>query len=235
MAISENARKLKAIRSRAIGLRELGRAIGWDASRYQYYEDQYKKLYIPSELVEIIRPHLVGRGDPPVTDAELNSLLPPPPSLPAASEPPTDIIGSSTVTHLPFPTGTPDVPVWASAQAGDDGAMVLTSEPIDYIRRSERMLTVRNPFAFYVLGYSMSPAIEQGDQVVIHPAMPPQAGKDCVFIHEAPDGTMLAMVKRLLRVTPDQWKVRQFNPARDFDLSRKKWSRALMIAEKRVL
>jgi transcriptional regulator with XRE-family HTH domain len=78
MSRSENAQKLKAIRERAVGLRELARLIGWDASRYQYYEDLYKKPYMPTELIDLIRPHLVGRGSPPVSDAELDSLLPPP-------------------------------------------------------------------------------------------------------------------------------------------------------------
>src|SRR5690242_11869595 len=40
--------------------------------------------------------------------------------------------------------GRPDIAVWASAEAGHDGAMVLVNDPIDYIRRSERMLGVRN-------------------------------------------------------------------------------------------
>ena len=130
--------------------------------------------------------------------------------------------------------GRPDIPVWASAEAGHDGAMVLVNDPIDYIRRSERMLGVRHPFAFYVIGTSMSPAIEHGDQVVIHPGMPPQPGRDHVFLQQQPDGTMLALVKRLVRPTTTAWKVRQFNPARDFELSRSKWSKALMITEKRV-
>lgn len=77
MSRSENAQKLKAIRERAVGLRELARLIGWDASRYQYYEDSYKKTYLPLELIDLIRPHLVGRGTPPVSNAELDSLLPP--------------------------------------------------------------------------------------------------------------------------------------------------------------
>ena len=134
---------------------------------------------------------------------------------------------------LPTPDGKPDVPVWASAEAGQAGAMVLTSEPIDYIRRSERMQGVRNPFAFYVIGNSMSPAIEHGDQVVVNPAVPVRAGADCVFVHDDGGGNMVALVKRLLRVGPDAWKVRQFNPARDFDLPKKKWTRALVITEKR--
>ena len=148
-------------------------------------------------------------------------------------EPQPDILGATPITRMPLASGAPDVPVWASVQAGDDGAMILTSEPIDYIRRSDRMMNVRNPFAFYVIGTSMSPVIEQGDQVVINPTIIAQSGSDCVFIHEQADGTMLAVVKRLVRVTPDQWKVRQYNPPKDYDLPKKKWSKALFVAEKR--
>src|SRR5438477_6743677 len=70
------------------------------------------------------------------------------------------------------PDSRPDIPVWASAQAGQDGALILTPDPIDFIHRSERLRGVRNPFAFYVVGTSMSPAIEHGDQVVVNPAIP---------------------------------------------------------------
>jgi len=129
--------------------------------------------------------------------------------------------------------GHPDVPVWASAEAGSDGAMVLVNDPIDYIRRSERMQGVKNPFAFYVIGASMSPAIEHGDQVVVNPVVPVRPGADCVFIHEDADGAMHALVKRLLRISADHWRVRQYNPPRDFDLPKKKWGKALVITEKR--
>lgn len=145
-------------------------------------------------------------------------------------------VGRRSVEALPIPGAAgerPDVPVWASAEAGVDGAMILTSGPIDFIRRSERMQGVKAPFAFYVIGDSMSPAIDHGDQVVINPGLPVRPGADCVFIHDDGDGNMLGLVKRLLRTSPEQWRVRQFNPPRDFDLARKKWSRALMITEKR--
>src|SRR5262245_30848786 len=35
--------------------------------------------------------------------------------------------------------GRPDIPVWAAAQAGEDGALILVPDPVDYIYRSERM------------------------------------------------------------------------------------------------
>lgn len=230
MAPSENARRLKSIRARAIGLRQLARAIGWEASKYQYYEDQYKKTYLPRDFIERIKPHVVGRGDPPVTLAEIDALA----GYPGATGDDVQAIGSTRMLPEAMREGRPDIPVWASAEAGTEGAMVLTAEPIDYIRRSERMLGVRNPFAFYVIGTSMSPAVEHGDQVVIHPAMPVQPGRDCVFIQEGADGQMLALVKRLLRSTADHWRVRQFNPPKDFDLPKKKWTKALMVTEKRV-
>ena len=150
----------------------------------------------------------------------------------AASPAPAEPV--QTISPVQATEGKPDVPVWASAQAGDDGAMILTSEPIDYIRRSEKMQGVRSPFAFYVIGDSMSPAVDHGDQVVINPGLPPQPSKDHVFIHQQADGTMLALVKRLVRSSGSFWRVRQFNPAKDFDLSKAKWTKAMVITEKRV-
>jgi transcriptional regulator with XRE-family HTH domain len=141
---------------------------------------------------------------------------------------------SSVMSPVPNQPGRPDIPVWASAEAGSDGAMVLVNDPIDWIRRSERMQGVKSPFAFYVIGSSMSPAIEHGDQVVVNPSLLPTVGKDHVFLQTQEDGTILALVKRLLRAGATSWRVRQFNPAKDFDLPKNKWSKALMISEKRV-
>ena len=141
---------------------------------------------------------------------------------------------SAVMSPVPNLAGRPDIPVWASAEAGADGAMVLVNDPIDWIRRSERMQGVQKPFAFYVIGSSMSPAIEHGDQVVVNPSLLPAAGKDHVFLQTQEDGTILALVKRLLRVGATAWRVRQFNPPKDFELPKAKWAKALMISEKRV-
>ena len=143
---------------------------------------------------------------------------------------PSPVLPSVQVVPEPARSGRPDIPVWASAQAGDDGAIILVPDPIDYIRRSERMQFVRNPFAFNVLGDSMYPAIEHGDQVVVNPSVVAAPGNDCVFIHEGPDG-MLALIKRLLRPRTNGWHVRQFNPPKDFEIPRPKWARVHAIAE----
>jgi len=68
---------------------------------------------------------------------------------------------------------------------------------------------------------------------VINPSLPPMAGRDHVFIQDLPDGTMKAMVKRLIRSTERSWRVRQFNELKDFDLLRTIWTKAYRITEKR--
>jgi phage repressor protein C with HTH and peptisase S24 domain len=80
----------------------------------------------------------------------------------------------------------------------------------------------------------MNPAIEHGDQVIVNPSLLPTPGKDHVFLQTEEDGTILALVKRLLRVGATSWKVRQYNPEKDFELPKAKWAKALMITEKRM-
>jgi len=126
-----------------------------------------------------------------------------------------------------------DVPVWASAEAGADGAMVLTDRPIDYIRRSERMVGVTNPFSFFVRGHSMEDVIAHGDMVVVNPNLPARPGNDCVFVSDDGDGNMLALVKRLVRSTADAWIVKQYCPKKQYSLPKKKWAKAFVITEKR--
>lgn len=127
-----------------------------------------------------------------------------------------------------------DVPVWASVAAGNgQGEMILTDTPIDYIRRSEHIANAVDPFAFYIVGDSMEERFYQGDQVVVNRSLPVRPGDDCVFIAQSPDGELRGLVKRLIRSTADAWKVRQFNPRKDFDLLKRPWSRAYRIVETR--
>lgn len=148
---------------------------------------------------------------------------------------------TSAGSHPPTPNVQPILPddrtlqapleVWASAEGGEEGAMLITTGPIDYIPRPGG-LPARGAFAVYLIGDSMSPAYEHGDQLYINPLIPVRSGVDCLFIHEQEDGTLLALAKRLVRPTADKWRVKQFNPPREFDLDRRKWGRAWMVAGK---
>lgn len=123
------------------------------------------------------------------------------------------------------------IEVWASAEGGEQGAMLITTGPIDRIPRPAG-LPIRGSFAVYLIGDSMSPAYDHGDQLYVNTNKPVRAGLDCLFVQELEDGTLLALAKRLIRPTADKWRVQQFNPPKEFDLDRRKWTKAWMVAGK---
>ncbi len=107
--------------------------------------------------------------------------------------------------------------------------MVIVREPIEYVRRPEPLLNTKDAFACYVINDSMSPAYEHGDLILVHPHKPVGPNKDCLFVSHHDDGGFDALVKKLLRVHPDKWRVRQHNPQKDFDLARERWQQAMAI------
>jgi transcriptional regulator with XRE-family HTH domain len=126
----------------------------------------------------------------------------------------------------------PDLAVYASAAGGPEGAWVLSADAIAWIHRDQRLVGVRDAFACYVVGESMFPAYEQGNLLLVNPAVPPNAGDDCMLIQEAADGARYALIKRLVRFNSTSWTVKQWNPDKTFSLPRKDWQRALLVIGK---
>ena len=128
--------------------------------------------------------------------------------------------------------GRPDLAVYASAAGGPEGAWVLSGDAIAWIHRDQRLVGVRDAFACYVVGESMFPAYEHGNLLLVNPAVPPNAGDDCLLIQEAADGARYALIKRLVRFNSTSWTVKQWNPDKTFSLPRKDWQRALLVIGK---
>ena len=128
--------------------------------------------------------------------------------------------------------GRPDLAVYASAAGGPEGAWVLSGDAIAWIHRDQRLQGVRDAFACYVVGKSMFPAYEHGNLLLVNPAVPPNAGDDCLLIQEAADGARYALIKRLVRFNSTSWTVKQWNPDKTFSLPRKDWQRALLVIGK---
>jgi len=126
----------------------------------------------------------------------------------------------------------PDLAVYASAAGGPEGAWVLSADAIAWVHRDQRLVGVRDAFACYVVGESMFPAYEQGNLLLVNPAVPPNAGDDCLLIQEAADGARYALIKRLVRFNSTSWTVKQWNPDKTFSLPRKEWQRALLVIGK---
>ncbi len=126
----------------------------------------------------------------------------------------------------------PDLAVYSSAAGGPEGAWVMSGDAIAWIHRDTRLVGVRDAFACYVVGDSMFPAYEQGNLLLVNPAVPPNAGDDCLFVQETPDSQRHALVKRLVRFNATSWTVKQWNPDKTFNLPRRDWQRALLVIGK---
>ena len=140
--------------------------------------------------------------------------------------------GAAAMPPMAFSADRPDLAVYASAAGGPEGAWVLSGDAIAWIHRDQRLVGVRDAFACYVVGESMFPAYEQGNLLLVNPAVPPNAGDDCLLIQEASDGSRYALIKRLVRFNSTSWTVKQWNPDKTFSLPRKEWQRALLVIGK---
>ncbi|HXI40266.1 MAG TPA: LexA family transcriptional regulator [Bryobacteraceae bacterium] len=123
--------------------------------------------------------------------------------------------------------GERDLPVFATSQGGK-GAIVLSSDPVDWVARPEPLARVRDGYGVMVTGESMFPALEPGDIVHVHPHRPPRDGSTCIFQAHQADGTVLSSIKYLRRQTADTWYVKEWNSdgkltPREFTMKKSEW------------
>ncbi|KAF0097842.1 MAG: phage repressor [Rhodospirillaceae bacterium] len=148
------------------------------------------------------------------------------------SLPDDELIRRFNSTVLPRLTeNRPEIPVWESVYSKEDGTFILNTTVIDWTRRSERMQDVRNPFAFYFVGRNMSPAIEYGDLLVVNTSVPVRTPSDCVFLNQQTERRFTALVRRLVQVEPEAWRVRRFDQSEEATISKSDWPKAFAITE----
>lgn len=117
------------------------------------------------------------------------------------------------------------MPVYASAEGGD-GAVIISTAEIDRVLRPYTLEGVTEAYAILITGESMIPAYEPGDYAWVNPRLPPMRDTDCVLYElNGETGEARATIKRLIKWTPTQWNLRQWNPRKDFSLDRAKWNR----------
>lgn len=124
-----------------------------------------------------------------------------------------------------------DLPVYAAAEGGADGSVIITYDPIEFIDRPSLLLGVRDAYGIYIVGDSMEPAYSRGDLVWINPTKVPRAPADAVIFQEA-ETQVTALIKRLVGVTATEWQVKQHNPQKVFKLPRAKWGKCHMVVGK---
>jgi hypothetical protein len=219
-APSDNAKKLKSIRERTpVGLRELARLIGWDHSRYQYYEDAYKKAYLPLDLIERIKPHLVGLGEPPVIVAEMDALCQPPRvTLPMKNN-------LEDRVQLPLPShANKRLPIRGTVSGGPGGFQMANGDAADWALMPPRLESRTDVFGLWVEDESMVPAHRPSTLIVVETLRPPQIGDD-VVIELRPEhqrDEQRAILKRLVGRNGKEIRVEQYNPPKTFTIDRRR-------------
>lgn len=211
MEPSEAARRLKALRERAgLPMRAVAETLGWTLTRYQHYEDRYRRPYLPLEFVRRIADVFAQRG---VDPSEVMALAGVGPggltSLPSA--PPALVGGSGPVGAA----GGRDLPIVGAVRGGADGFYFNDGEPKEYVRRPPLLEGVANAFALYVDGDSMEPRYFAGEILYVNPNRP--VTKGCFVALELADGQ--GMIKQFLRRDDNLVILKQFNPPKEIRIA----------------
>jgi phage repressor protein C with HTH and peptisase S24 domain len=220
--------RLKALRRRAgVSMAEAASACGHKTpSGYQHYEDpkKFTRAYLPREMIEKLLPVLVGKaakGEAPILAAELWEL-----GGIAKGDPPT------YVEPALAPPRTSLVPIYSAAQGGR-GHIIIDTNPIEEARPPDDIIRVRDAYGILIVGESMVPAYRPGDVAWINPHKPVERDTDVVLYHVPPHGEAEAIIKALIGFSEREWKLRQYQPPRDFTESRIDWPVCHRIVGKR--
>lgn len=207
--VSEGARRLKALRERAgLSMRVVADGLGWTLTRYQHYEDRYKRRNLPVELMRDLVGIFRGRGVEPRELLELAGI---------------DMPGGQTLRDLPRPPAPEpvafipegrDLPVIGAVKGGADGFYFNEGDAKEFVVRPPTLAGVANGFALYVDGESMEPRYFAGEILYVNPNRP--ITRSCFVAVEMQDGR--GMIKQFLRRSDDLIQLRQFNPPKDIRL-----------------
>jgi transcriptional regulator with XRE-family HTH domain len=127
--------------------------------------------------------------------------------------------------------GDRDLPVYASVEGGE-GAILVHFEPVTFEARPAPLIGVRDAYAVYVVGDSMSPAYGPGDMALVNPHLPAVPQRTYIFYCVESDGTQRATIKKLIKATATHWHVEQYNPVKSFTLARKEWQQCHKVVGK---
>lgn len=208
--VSEVARRLKELREQAgLTMRSVSDALGWSLTRYQHYEDRYKRKYLPFELARALEDMFVRQG---VTAGAVLQLagLEGSQNLPARP-------GAAAVrpVSLNAAAGQRDLPVHSAFREGSDGFWFVDGDAKEFVERPANLRGVANAFALYADGESMQPRYFAGELLFVNPNRP--ITPNCFVAIEMTDGS--GQVRQFLRRTHDGIFVRRFSPEQELRLA----------------
>jgi phage repressor protein C with HTH and peptisase S24 domain len=108
------------------------------------------------------------------------------------------------------------IPIRSAGRGGDGQTMFLGDGPIGFTRRPSSLQEVRDAYAIYMVGDSMSPRYEPGWLLHVNPYKPPKSGRD-VVVTLADDGVL---VKTYRGYDDSTLVLEQLNPPGEIRLDR---------------
>ena len=113
--ISQVARRLKALREQTgLSMRAVADTLGWTLTRYQHYEDRYKRPYLPVELARDLAEVFAGQGVDPREVLALAGFASPGAPKPSAH-------GRPRFGEVPAVSLARDLPVMGAVKGGSEG------------------------------------------------------------------------------------------------------------------
>jgi phage repressor protein C with HTH and peptisase S24 domain len=203
--VSEVARRLKELREQAgLTMRAVSDALGWSLTRYQHYEDRYKRKYLPFELARALEDMFVRQGVQPGAVLQLAGL--------EGSQSAPARTGAAAVARPvslnAAAAGQRDLPVHSAFREGADGFWFIEGDAKEFVERPANLRGVANAFALYAEGESMQPRYFAGELLFVNPNRP--ITPNCFVAIELTDGR--GLVRQFLRRTHDGIFVRRLNP-----------------------
>ena len=193
------------LRERAgLSMRAVSEALGWTLTRYQHYEDRYRRNFLPLELVNQLADLFAARGVPRDDVMALAGIGVSPPGERPTS-PPQSIVLSPLNR---------DLPVMGTVKGGDEGFFFNEGEAKEFIVRPPSLVGVSNAFALYVHGESMEPRYYAGEVLYVNPNRP--LAKGCFVAVEMTNDR--GLIKQFVRRTDDFLVLTQFNPPKEIRL-----------------
>jgi phage repressor protein C with HTH and peptisase S24 domain len=207
--ISQVARRLKALREQTgLSMRAVADTLGWTLTRYQHYEDRYKRPYLPVELARDLAEMFGRQGVDPRQVLELAGF-----ASSGAPKPPAH--GRPRFGDVPVAPLARDLPVMGAVKGGSEGFYFNDGEPKEFVSRPSGLDGVANAFALYVDGDSMEPRYFAGEVLYVNPNRP--ISRNCFVAVELQDGQ--GLIKQFVKRSDDTVMLRQFNPAKDLRLA----------------
>lgn len=179
------------------------------ASSVQRYFTDERSTYLPVEWVRRVADNLAGLGAPPITREEVFELAGPLPTVSTEDQKHTGVSEISLAARELSLYGAKDLPILGQGRAGDDSYVFENGASVRaYTMRPMELFNVRDAYAVYIHGDSMSPRFRHGELAYVDPARPPSPGDDVVI--QMHDGQ--GFIKELVRRTARAVICRQHNP-----------------------